>query len=957
MYTQEINIFISEKIFNSWDKKTTGFLSYKEFSEPIKTLKYGTFEEVAKIVFDIYDFNSDERVSTNDIKLMISYLPLKSKGDNRGYKYQLESLAEINDLMKNTFNEEKKSIYFENFMAILEKKANIFLLLVCYLYLSIPAFEKAMLIYKVKVKKKYSFDNNSKTENMLNSINSLINNNSLSQEFSNKINFDKKSYSPTKQLVMAPTLFSPVSDLFKRKIKNKTLTTKSVYINQIKRNTTKNNPSNNKITLPEEILSHMPHKTKTATVDIKQTLKILRNVNKIDMDNSNSKINNINNKNEENKKDGRNEDNNLDESTNKIIQDNDNEENQTDIQIIEVIDDKNNPETERDEKDLKSSLEQITKSFDLSNEYNGLTVPVQKDLLYTNGQFSKIKEMSNNFRSPKLSSMTKQCLGEAHINKVQRGTIDQEMNSFLKNSPLPPKVVKTVSCNNSPLLTKKENKETSKSPKKSCFTGSPQKNEEATHPLLLKEKINSIKTIEKSDKQLYKIEKLENLRKLEQIYKKDKHDEFQMSPSSAQIDKFIFRPSQDVNNIESEQEIIDPNLQTEVPDEDNLNILNTESINETIIEYLDTEEELKKSVIFEGELYLIKRKYINNIQGIELSKIYLVIIDKNVYYYPDKESSKESYKYTSTNYLVGSFIRLNSNEKFDGDTYNSFTIFFHDNKQKQFYNKDIEVIKQWVKYLRESINYRNLFDYYNILNTIGEGQYGKVTIGENKTTNEKVAIKIINKKKAKENPEAWDMIRTEIDILKISTHPNIIKYIDNYGNSDFIFIVMEYIKSGTFHDYLMKIKYKIGERDAAKIAFQLANAIKYLHMFGIIHRDLKPENIMILDNHTQDKKSDIKGSDIQVIITDFGFGKILGSSEKTREGYGTLGFVAPEILKREHYNNKVDIWSFGVIIFYMFAGEIPFKGKNKDETTKMIVSSDLTFPHKFRSFSNELLDF
>ena len=183
------------------------------------------------------------------------------------------------------------------------------------------------------------------------------------------------------------------------------------------------------------------------------------------------------------------------------------------------------------------------------------------------------------------------------------------------------------------MLTKKEVKDTSKSPKKSCFIGSPQKNEENMQPLLAKEKISLkvIKDIDNTEKQikrsekLNKSEKIDNLNKIDELLKKDNTEDILTCTSpQTNTDKYIFRPNQDSNIIESEQEPIDPNLQTEAPDGDNPDlILNTESINETIIEYLDTEEELKKSVFFEGEVYQLKRKYINNLQGIELIKSYL----------------------------------------------------------------------------------------------------------------------------------------------------------------------------------------------------------------------------------------------------------------------------------------------------------------------------------------------
>ncbi len=357
--------------------------------------------------------------------------------------------------------------------------------------------------------------------------------------------------------------------------------------------------------------------------------------------------------------------------------------------------------------------------------------------------------------------------------------------------------------------------------------------------------------------------------------------------------------------------------------------------------YVNTEEELKNSIIYEEEVYRVRK--VDN--EIVFEPYFMVLIDRNIYFYDNKTDKKEAY--TGSNSLISSFIRVNSPEQVRNETIYSFSIFLQDNKQKKFYQKDNEIVKTWVKRLREAINYRNIFDYYQIVSTLGEGQYGKVTKGLNKEKKE-VAIKIIEKKKIKDS-EVWNMIRTEIDILKISKHPNIVKFIDNFENSEFIFIIMEYIQSGTLHEIIKTKALNLNEKAVAGIAYQLADALKYLHKYGIIHRDLKPENIMI-----QEKSIDL--NNIVIKIADFGFGKILGKNERAQEGYGSLAFAAPEILTRIPYNNSVDIWSFGIIVYYMLENDVPFRGRNKDETYKFICEKELYFPKRFRDLSEEILD-
>ena len=174
-------------------------------------------------------------------------------------------------------------------------------------------------------------------------------------------------------------------------------------------------------------------------------------------------------------------------------------------------------------------------------------------------------------------------------------------------------------------------------------------------------------------------------------------------------------------------------------------------------------------------------------------------------------------------------------------------------------------------------------------------------------TKELRAIKII-KKESMSNSDI-ELVKGEIDIMKLCRHPNIVQLFDHFENSDYIFIIMEYLKGGDLEQYLNKINFRVTENRARSIINQIASGIKYLHEYGILHRDLKPENIMLTEN-----------TDNGIIkIMDFGLSKILGPDEKVTDGFGTLSFVAPEVLIRQPYNRQIDIWSVGVILYYMLS--------------------------------------
>jgi len=106
-----------------------------------------------------------------------------------------------------------------------------------------------------------------------------------------------------------------------------------------------------------------------------------------------------------------------------------------------------------------------------------------------------------------------------------------------------------------------------------------------------------------------------------------------------------------------------------------------------------------------------------------------------------------------------------------------------------------------------------------------------------------------------------------------------------------------------------------------------------LHEFGIVHRDLKLENIMMSDNSERSIPK----------LVDFGLAKIIGPNETATEPFGTLGYVAPEVLKKQPYSFSCDVWSFGCIIYAMLSGSLPFDHETQKETIRMTIEDKLVF--------------
>jgi serine/threonine protein kinase len=174
---------------------------------------------------------------------------------------------------------------------------------------------------------------------------------------------------------------------------------------------------------------------------------------------------------------------------------------------------------------------------------------------------------------------------------------------------------------------------------------------------------------------------------------------------------------------------------------------------------------------------------------------------------------------------------------------------------------------------------------------------------------------------------------------------------ENFETFDNMFIMMEVIQGGELFEHIKD--YEISEKEACLIVNQVLEALEYLHMCGIVHRDLKPENIMVeLDDSGE--TSEVH----QVKLADFGLSKIIVPGEIMFESCGTPAYVAPEVLRKQGYQNEVDIWSTGVILYTMLARALPFHSQDKKQTFKLIKEADpdMTEAEVWGSISSECKD-
>lgn len=201
---------------------------------------------------------------------------------------------------------------------------------------------------------------------------------------------------------------------------------------------------------------------------------------------------------------------------------------------------------------------------------------------------------------------------------------------------------------------------------------------------------------------------------------------------------------------------------------------------------------------------------------------------------------------------------------------------------------------------------------YNPINTLGKGSFSTVFLGENIINRQKVAIKKINIKNFK---KFESHIMSEINILKNINHLNIINLIDNIVEKDTIYIILEYCSLGDLNEFYKNVMVK--EIYVKHYAKQLLDSLRYLHNYNITHRDIKPHNILLSDIYT-------------VKLTDFGFAKE-NKIDLSSTLCGSPIYMAPEIMQCKEYNSKTDIWSYGVVLYQLLYGTVPYIANNQFE--------------------------
>ena len=248
-----------------------------------------------------------------------------------------------------------------------------------------------------------------------------------------------------------------------------------------------------------------------------------------------------------------------------------------------------------------------------------------------------------------------------------------------------------------------------------------------------------------------------------------------------------------------------------------------------------------------------------------------------------------------------------------------------------------------------------IIDDYTLIKQIGSGQLGKTYLTSKKGLETKYATKVYERR-IYSNSFERELLLNEITILKEVYHPNIIKLIDLKKSTKFYFLIFEYCNGGTLQDFLEQYQKKYNkapsEEKVQYIMRQIIHVIKYLHNKKIVHTNISLDNIMI---NYEDENDRINNNIMKAKIKIIGFS--LASYLKKGEylysitgGHINLDPICifklnkiPEY-KDSGYDEKLDIWSLGIIFYELLIGKNPFDACSMDELLEMVIKGDFYIP-------------
>ena len=227
---------------------------------------------------------------------------------------------------------------------------------------------------------------------------------------------------------------------------------------------------------------------------------------------------------------------------------------------------------------------------------------------------------------------------------------------------------------------------------------------------------------------------------------------------------------------------------------------------------------------------------------------------------------------------------------------------------------------------------------------MGKGSYGRVLLVQHNKTKAKYALKTIEKRLLVDIEDRNQFLR-EVEIMYKLRHPNVVKLFGHFEDNTYCYLLMEYVEGGELFSYIPENgTQKISTQQIASIIKDVISAIYFMHHMNppIMHRDIKPENILITSNkHAK--------------LSDFGWSNYIQPGDKRNSICGTPIYLAPEMINGTGHDEKVDIWSIGVLLFELLTGDQAWAGDNVETVKYNICNLKISWPEDIDVLAADLI--
>lgn len=244
-----------------------------------------------------------------------------------------------------------------------------------------------------------------------------------------------------------------------------------------------------------------------------------------------------------------------------------------------------------------------------------------------------------------------------------------------------------------------------------------------------------------------------------------------------------------------------------------------------------------------------------------------------------------------------------------------------------YYSYNIEDILFFCKEVKSLATFQKIPSKYSIGSLIKRSKNSEVFLGENLKTKEAVAIKKIKKTMVAKELNEWEI---EIfQILRKVPHDYIADAVESLEDESNFYLIFKYYKKVNWNSIYFN------DMELKQIITKITGALQHLATLGIVHRDIKEDNLLLVNR-----------SSLDIRLIDFGFSQVLGKHEKIYEPYGTLLFSAPELLCYKPYSHSIDMWSLGVLLYYLKFKIFPFDDQsyNAERIRLKILQADYYYP-------------